>query len=321
MLNRIVLIINSVLLAAANVLFSYIFVRNINIRQILNTGIGALNNELNEKRVKMQVRKYTRSISMKMSLTEKIELYLIDKSNIRHYIPFMNFYTLILLCLVIYVLVFGQVYKILHFIPSTSVVCCLFSLIPVFILDLMGRYNSEKIRRKLAEFISVLNRWCSVKEDIFYAFEKSIDSGIGEPLKTFITEMVIQVNRGIDPVEALDILQMKVDNPQFGDFIINIKQNIKHRGDIRKLLDNLEDQFYKIEEEYNRRRISTYKDRFLIYIVMFAVLLISYYFINANSKVKEFYLYTLEGKSLLTLFCILYAIGFYLSFRIMKFKH
>jgi len=256
-----------------------------------------------------------------MSFAEKIELYLIDKSNIRHYIPFMNFYLLIFISVLIFTLSFGSVYRILFFVPSTAVVCLLFSLIPIFILDLMGRYNSEKIRRKLAEFVSVLNRWCAVKEDIFFAFEKSIDSGIGEPLRTFIRDMVIQVNRGIGPLEALDILQMKVDNVQFRDFIINIKQSIRHRGDIRKLLTNLENQFYKIEEEYNRRRISTYKDRLLIYFVMFAVLFIGYYFLKFNPKVEQFYLGTFQGKSLLTLFCILYVSGFYMSFRITRFRH
>ena len=71
--------------------------------------------------------------------------------------------------------------------------------------------------------------------------------------------MIIQVNRGVEPLEAISMLEMKVDNPQFRDFIVNIKQNVKHRGEIRKLLSNLEEQFYKIEEEYNRRKILTYK--------------------------------------------------------------
>ena len=37
-------------------------------------------------------------------------------------------------------------------------------------------------------------------------------------------------------MDALSILQMKVDNYQFRDFIINIKQNVKHRGDIKSYL-------------------------------------------------------------------------------------
>ena len=41
------------------------------------------------------------------------------------------------------------------------------------------------------------------------------------------------------------------------------------------MLTNLENQFYRIDEEYNRRKISTYGDRVVIYGVMLAVLPLS----------------------------------------------
>ena len=316
-----VLLVNSVILAASTVLFAYYIVINADVNNILRSGVEKLSKEYNRKQLKREIKKYSRIIPLKMTVADKIELYLIDKSNIKRYIPFANFYLLIMICILIFAIAFKLTFNVLLFVPSAVVVSLLFSLIPLFVLDIMGKYNSEIIRKRLAEFISVLNRWCAVKEDIFYAFEKSLESGIGEPLNTFIRDMVIQVNRGIDPLDALNMLQMKVDNPQFKDFIINIKQNIKHRGNIRVLLTNLENQFYKIEEEYNRRRISTYRDRLLLYFVMFAVLLAGYYFLKLNDRVEKFYLGTVQGKSLLTLFSLLYAGGFYLTFRITKFNH
>jgi Flp pilus assembly protein TadB len=314
-------IVNSAVLIIVTLIFSHLVVRYVNFKDAVASGIHWFSREFSEKRLQREVRRYSRTFSIKMSLVEKVELMLIDKSNIRSYLPFIDFYSLSFVCLLIFCVTFNFVYKIILFIPSTAVISFLFALIPVFLLDIMGKNNSESIRRRLAEFISVLNRWCAVKEDIFYAFEKSLDSGIGEPLRTFIRDMVIQVNRGINPLDALDMLQMKVDNPQFKDFIINIKQNIKHRGNIRALLTSLENQFYRIEEEYNRRRISTYRDRLLLYIVMFAILLAGYCFLKFNSRVEDFYLNTLQGKSLLTIFSILYAIGFYLTFKLTKFNH
>lgn len=316
-----VIVVNSIILILLTCLLAYLIADKVNLRKIVLSSFARLNEEYNERRLRREVRKYTRNVSVKMNLAEKVELYLIDKSNVRHYLPFMSFHSLLLICAAVFIAAFQPVYRILYFIPSTAVICLMFALVPVFILDLAGRYNSEKVRRRLAEFVSVLNRWCAVKEDIFYAFEKSYESGIGEPLKTFIRDMTVQVRRGIDPVEALDILQMKVDNIQFKDFIVNVKQNIKYRGDIRKLLTNLETQFYKLEEEYNRRKISTYKDRFLIFILMFCVLFVSYFFLKFNPRVREYYLTAVEGKTLLALFCLLFAGGFYFSLGITKFKH
>ncbi|HEX2945148.1 MAG TPA: type II secretion system F family protein [Clostridia bacterium] len=251
---------------------------------------------------------------------QRFDLIYIEKSNIRHYIPFFNVYMLLAVMAFVFIIVFQPVTGLLDFFPTALVISLLISLLPLFALDLLARYNSETIRKKLSEYVSVLNRWCSVKEDIMYAFEKSLSSGIGEPLQTFIRDMVIQVNRGMNPEEAFDILQMKVDNPQFRDFILNIKLSLRHRGDIRKLLANLENQFYRIDEEYNRRRVSTYKDRMLIYFVMAAVLAAVFVFIRFSEQVGEFYLHTAEGKMLLMVFSGMYALGFYLTSGIMRFK-
>jgi Flp pilus assembly protein TadB len=315
------LIVNSVLLAAFTILLAYTLASRISIKKALSLGLDRLNGDYRNRRLQREARKYTRTISVKLSLVERLELTLIDKSNIRQYIPFMNFYVLLLVSVLVFILTFPPVYRILYFVPSTAVICGMFSLVPAFLLDLLGRYNSEKIRRKLAEFISVLNRWCTVKEDIFYAFERSTESGIGEPLRTFIRDMCIQVRCGINPLEALDLLQMKVDNAQFKDFVINIKQNIKFRGDITKLLTNMEAQFYKLEEEYDRRKISTYKDRLLIFVLMFLVLIIGYFFLKFNPRVEQYYLATTEGKLLLAFFTLLFAGGVYFSFGITRFKH
>jgi Flp pilus assembly protein TadB len=265
-------------------------------------------------------REYQPEYTDKSGLLRRFELLYIEKSNIRHYIPFMNVGILILVMFLIFGVTYGPVYKLLEFIPSAAVISGIISIVPLFGLELLSRYNSEVVRRNLSEYMSVLSRWCSVKEDIMYAFEKSLETGIGEPLRSFIRDMVIQVNRGMDPVQALDILQMKVDNAQFRDFIINIKLNMRNRGDIVKLLSNLESQFYKIDEEYNRRRISTYKDRMLIYIIMFGVLAVAYFFINFTPQINAYYLNTMNGKLLLMVFSGLYAFGFYLTAGIMKFK-
>lgn len=318
---RYILVVNTVLLIFFTLVLAVLISRRLNLKKLIYEPLSRLNSDYLERRLRREVKKYTRTISIKMSFAEKVELELIDKSNIRSILPFMNFYTLHIICAIIFALSFDPIYRILYFLPSTIIICFLIAMIPVFILDLLGRYNSEKVRRDLADFIAVLNRWCAVKEDIFYAFEKSVDSGIGEPLRTFIKDMNTQVKRGIDPIEVLDILRIKVDNAQFRDFILNIKQTIRSSGDIRKLLTNMEAQFYRIEEEYIRRKISLYKDRMVIYATMFIVLFAGFYFIKHNSQVQNYYLGTVEGKLLFTLFSVIYVAAAYLSTKISKFNY
>lgn len=316
------LILNSILLVICIVALIFALAGRLDVRK----DIRRLSVWLRERGVAGEKKLKMKGLSglsglKKLKLLEKIEIIYIEKSNIRHYIPFMNAYVLVLIVLIIFFTAFKPINRILGFIPSSVLISAVVSLIPIFILDLLSRYNAEIVRKTLSEYISVLNRWCSVKEDIIYAFEKSLDSGISEPLHTFIRDMVIQVNRGMDTSDALDMLQLKVDNPQFADFIINVKLSIKNRGDIKKLLTNLEDQFYKIDEEYNRRRISTYKDRMTIYLVMFGVIITAYLFIKSSAKVEAFYMGTMKGKLLLMMFCGMYALGLYLTVGITRFKY
>ena len=317
----IIIAINLFLIIGITIIIAFKIARGINFKKAIKEYLNSLNMRNEVKSLNKKNAKYSDTFAIKLNFIDKIELYLIDKSNIRHYIPFMNLHVFVSFDILIFCITFHLFYKILLFIPSALMLSVVISLIPVIVLDLMVKYNSEKVRKRLAEFISILNRWCSVKEDIFYAFEKSLDSGIGEPLNTFIRDMVIQVNRGINPMDALALLQVKVDNPQFRDFIINIKQNVKHRGNLKKLLDNLEEEFYRIEEEFNRRKISTYKDRLTIYFVMIAVLFTAYIFLRISPEVENFYLKTMTGKMLVAFFCFLYSLGFYITVGIGKIKY
>lgn len=325
--------LNFLIIAVLAVILAYNMVLAIGFKSVLKKNIDRLNKAYYERRLQREVKKYTRTINIKLSWLERMEIYFIDKSNIRQYIPFMNFYVLIAVYLISFILIFRPVYRTLFFIPSAVVISGIVALFPFVILDIMGRLNSDSIRRKLSDFIASLNGWCDIKEDIIYAFSKTAgydeitnrylikDATVQEPLRTYIRDMCIQIEKGIEPMEALDILQLKVDNEQFKDFIINIKQNIKSRGNTKILLTNLEIQFDKMEKEYTRRNISTLKDRIPVYVMMFLVLVVAYAFMKLDIRVENYYLGSLEGKILLTLFSIMYAAGVYMTFRITKFEY
>jgi hypothetical protein len=211
--------------------------------------------------------------------------------------------------------------SVLNSLPASAILCAILACSPAFLLDIMRKINAESVRAKLAEFISVLCRWCAVKEDIFFAFEKSLESGIGEPMNTYVRDMLIQVRSGLEPADALEILRLKVDNSQFGDFLLNIKQNIKCKGEILKLMTAMEDQFYRLKSEFERRRISTLKDRILIYVIMALVLAIGWFLIQTNESVRHFYLATSAGKTMVTVIAAMYAMGIGLVLKLTDFEY
>ena len=264
----------------------------------------------------------TRGREFKLKFIEdllfKIEIKYIEQSNIKKYIPGMN--------LKIFCMLMGLIFLVSQFIwlkiTDSLLLGFLFSLFissfPFMGLDVMCHLNHQKIRSDISKMLSVLNRWYSIKEDLILAFEKTSQSNISEPLKTYIRDFVIQVNKGLDINQAFFILERKVDSAFFRMFVLNISQAIKNRGDINTLLLNLENEAYVLEKEYSRRKFKTANDRIIIYIVMLSILLIGYKIIFINSKTGTFYMETPLGKILISIYFVFYLIGFIVSTGITK---
>ena len=244
----------------------------------------------------------------------------IDKTNIKRYLPFFNLNLLILLETVIVITVFCITVSKMNVTLPPLILSLLLAEVPLICLDFLANKNNEKIKNELASFISVLARWCSVKNDIFYAFEKASESGLREPLNTYVKDLIIQVRCGIHPMDALDCFSKRFDDTEFKDAILNIKQNIKFRGDGSVLLSGMESRLYKIQEESNKRKISTHGDRTLIVFIMFLVLFMAWYFLKTNQKIQSFYLETNPGRIMLLIFLIIFTLGTFMFMSITKFK-
>lgn len=325
------------LLVVITVFLSYQIAKKTDIKGLFKTGFSHFNEKYKKRKLLGLVQKYTRAVSIKMSIIDKLQFKYVDRLNLRSKVPgilagFINIYAVFVINIIIFVASFPVIYRTVMSIPSAVILSVMLAILPYFILDFIVRSNSEKVRRKMADFIAVLNRWIDVKEDIFYAFKKTVSfdikngdkigvSVVAEPLRTYIWDMLIQVEMGVEPFEALDNMDRKVDNLQFSDFILNVKQIIKSRGNIKVLLSNMEDQYYKLEEEYNRRKISTLKDRALIFLSIIMTSGVAYYLLRYNPEVNTFYTNTTIGQILLGVFSLMFLIGLIITLSISTYKY
>lgn len=125
--------------------------------------------------------------------------------------------------------------------------------------------NDEKARKQQLELVSMLNRWYQVKEDMLYAFEKCGESTIGEPTRGYVKDFIARIKGGLNIDTALELFADSYSNKEFKNFATQIRFNMKYRGNTGELLDNLESQFSRIDEEYTRRKIESSKDRLYLY--------------------------------------------------------
>lgn len=169
--------------------------------------------------------------------------------------------------------------------------------------------NEQKIRKQQIELISTLNRWYQVKEDMLFAFEKCMNSELKEPSKTFVEDFVIRVKCGMDIPTALQMLSDAYGNESFRYFIKQVEFNMKYRGNTGELLDNLETQFIKIDDEYTRRKIGTSKERRYLWLIFLFVPLLAVFLLIKKQVTKEFFLQTSLGLLIGVLSLLIYCVG------------
>ncbi|MEI6132389.1 MAG: type II secretion system F family protein [Bacillota bacterium] len=261
-----------------------------------------------KRRIRQEAVRLLHRNNLKPSKMDLLEIKFIDKTNLRRILPFINLKLIVVLELFIVGVAFQLLLSIFVFPPTTLVMSFLIAGVPIMALDLIGRYNSTKVRRRLCDFVSCIGRWIAVKEDLVYAFEKSAPM-MEEPLASYLQEMVVQIKMGVSPENALDYLALKIDNSHFKDFVINVKGNLKCKGDIRSLIRILERQFYEIEKEYTRRNISSSSDRILLYVIATFSLLLCLYMLMIVPTAREFYTESNLGRIIMMWFGVVFGGG------------
>ncbi len=187
-----------------------------------------------------------------------------------------------------------------------------FALGAYLVLDTAAGIQGERTRRRLLELVGLLNRWCAVREDLLFAFEKSLETGLGEPMRGHVRDLVTRIRGGMGVEAALERFGEVSDHPQFKDFVTSVRFNLRCRGDLARFLEGTETQLGRIEEEYNRRRISTARDRAVVLGVIAAVPFAALAMLSGGGSAQELFLGTPLGRSVLEIGCLVYLAGAYL---------
>lgn len=155
----------------------------------------------------------------------------------------------------------------------------------------------------------MLNRWCQVRENLIYAFERCLDSPLSPSLHRAIQDLLTRIRGGMPPDQALAMFQAYSDLESFQDLVIALRFNFRHRGKLPALLELLEIQQNKLEEAQNDRRISNRSDLILaalltaIIPVLFSVRLVS------SPQIRQLFLEQAIGLPLLGLAAVAYLLA------------
>jgi Flp pilus assembly protein TadB len=167
----------------------------------------------------------------------------------------------------------------------------------------------SKIRQQTLQLVSLLSRWCQVREDLLFAFDKSLAAGLENPMRQAVADFLSRVRGGMAMDQALDLFQKSLDHEHFQDLITSIRFNFRHRGNLPALLELLEVQLHKIEEEYDRRRLSNARDFSMTLAILLFVPVTFLVRLTGNPLISQLFLAEPVGVALLVLGITAYAVA------------
>jgi len=216
------------------------------------------------------------------NILENIER-LIQKSNLRIYIPY-TVYTHLLVCTVM--LVIGYIYMRKYFNVFVAVIFGIgLSTIPFLILRIIADVFTYRIKRNSVDFLLILKNFfeSSKSKDIFECFERA-SNYISEPFKTYINIMSYEHRNKINPVQCLENLKNKIEVPELKIFIENLKICFIHGGDVIGLIDVF---IEEISEQNDDEDEESTEDTMLnmgLYVLLIINFLVLYFLINSSYR-------------------------------------
>lgn len=177
------------------------------------------------------------------------------------------------------------------------------------IADITDRYWKDREMKQITFFLMTMSKWSSVKNDLVYCLKKTGETNIKKPLGAMVGTTLGRIYGGMTPVSAFRLLEKEARSEDFRYLVKNVRFAAEKGGNLQKLFKGMEEQYFKIDEEFFKRRISTLRDRIAVYFTIALVVGTGIWFISSNAAARTFYMNTFNGNLLLLSFVLVFGAG------------
>lgn len=191
--------------------------------------------------------------------------------------------------------------------------------VPSVVLNILVAINSDKITKKLIDFINLLKNFCLVKNDIVFAITAS-EEYLKEPLKSICSTFKYEVKHGFQPYDALENMKKKIDNNQYRLLIKNLQICSKHSNEFLKVLRNSEKLILNYLKEQTLRKKEIQRGVFGILGLVFLSALIFFMLIYINPMLPNLLRTSTIGKGIVTIIVAAYLVAIFVCEKLARFN-
>lgn len=279
---------------------------------IKNTGMEYREKELVNKVLKKEriKKKSCRKLSYKLEA-------LVEKSGIQKYIFFFNTKVLFFICIICAAAFFAVFEKFFGVISVGFITSLPGFFAPVMLLEIMAQRREEKVEKIIGDYLLQLKNNTRIHNDIIEAF-RDVQNKCMEPLKTYTSQFVAEVNSGISVEHALENFQDKVNMKRFRLFLTNIRYCYIYGGNFTELLDKTQRLISNIQKEKRNRVRETRSARLVIFILIFLDIYVYFNFIMPQPDYLSIMKNTFYGQLILNVNFISIWFLLWLSYSVKK---
>ena len=218
-------------------------------------------------------------------------------------------YLVISLSLILYVTISLIINTKINNLLTSFTVSLMPSSLPYLMFDIYKNSLLKKEKEGITGLLMVLTKWSSVKNDAVYCLQKANESSLKKPIGKYIRSLCIRLEKGMSVSDSLISCEKDALSEELRYVFINVRYAYEKGGSLYSIFKNLENQFFKIDEENYKRKISTSTDKYAVYISIILVMFTFYLIVLNNDYSKKYYFNSTLGIYILGIFSLLFFIG------------
>lgn len=227
----------------------------------------------------------------------------------------LNSTIILIIMLAIFIISFLLFYSYLKILSTSIILAIPFSMFPIIVIKILFNKEKSNIIKSLPMYVINIKNHIADENNIISAIQKTIAQ---EPLSKYINNFKNNISRGMNAIEAFEILKKEVNIKMFDTFINACEVCYINGGNYKRVLENYINIITKENVHKESSKEKAYADILTLMIMVVLNVLVIVLFVFTNEEYVQIIRNTVIGRLILNFNAISYIIIAYLVSRIYK---
>ena len=227
----------------------------------------------------------------------------------------LNPFVLFAIMLILFAISFILFYSYLKVITTALILSLPFCISPILGIKILINKEKSNIIKMLPIYVVNIKNHISEDNNIVGAIQRTI---VEQPLKKYIDIFKSNISRGMNVIEAFDLLKQEVNVKAFDSFVNSCEVCYLNGGDFNKVLEQYINMITKENVHKESAKEKAYADILTLVIMIILNVAVLVMFVFTNKEYAQIMRETFWGQLILNFNAVSYIVIAYLISRIYK---